>query len=108
MEFVWQKEKLDSACLGEFQFLTEYVGNHLVDLNDANGADLLGLRVLLEGLKVVKLSESFEHLKLGLQFKLPIWTRIQKRLFCPKFSKNTNGFLHKSDPYTSPDIHKFL
>ena len=45
----WKKEELASASLGEFQFWTKYVGNHLVDLNDANGADILDLRFWLEG-----------------------------------------------------------
>jgi hypothetical protein len=108
VEFVGHKEKLASASFAKLQYWTDYAGSHLVDLNGANGVDLLELRVLLGGLQVVKISESFEHLKLGLQFKLPIWTRIQKGLFCPNFSKNNNEFLHKSESYTSPDIYKFL
>jgi hypothetical protein len=42
--------KLASASLEEFQFWTENAEDHLVDLDDANGADLLDLRVWLEGL----------------------------------------------------------
>ena len=50
VELVWQKEKLDSASFRKIQFWTEPTGRYLVDLNDANGADLPELRVWLEGL----------------------------------------------------------
>ena len=45
VELVWQEGKLANASLEEFQFWTKNVENYLVDLNDANGADLLDLRV---------------------------------------------------------------
>ena len=41
----WQKEKLVSASFGETQFWTQIWLINLVDQNDANGADLLDLRV---------------------------------------------------------------
>jgi hypothetical protein len=47
---VWQKEILASASFEEFQFWTETLEEYLVNLKDANGADILDLRVLLEGL----------------------------------------------------------
>ena len=45
MELVWQDEKLVSASFTRIHFWTETAGGYLVDLNDANGADLLDLRV---------------------------------------------------------------
>ena len=52
--FVWHKEKLSNASLEEFHFWTENVEEYLVGLNDANGVDLLDLRVWFEGLLVEK------------------------------------------------------
>jgi hypothetical protein len=50
VELVWQKGKLDSASFEEFSFWTETTERYLVELIGANGADLLDLRVWLEGL----------------------------------------------------------
>jgi hypothetical protein len=50
VELVWQNEELDSASLEEFQFWTEALEEYLVKLKDANGAHILDLRVVLEGL----------------------------------------------------------
>jgi plastocyanin len=40
--------------------------------------------------------------------KIPNWTRIQLRMSCSNFPKNTNGFLHRNELYTSTNISKFL
>ena len=45
VELFCQKEKLDSASFTGIQFWTEYSEGYLVGLKDANGADLLELRV---------------------------------------------------------------
>ena len=41
----WQEGKLANASLEEFQFWTENAENYLVDQNEANGDNLLELRV---------------------------------------------------------------
>ena len=46
----WQTEKLVSASFGEIQFWTQTWGIYLTGLQDANGVDLLNLKVWLEGL----------------------------------------------------------
>ena len=45
MKLFWGKEILASASFTEIQFWTEYSEGYLVGLKDANGADLLELRV---------------------------------------------------------------
>ena len=45
VKLFWEKEKLVSASFTKIQFWTEYSERYLVGLNDANGADLLELRV---------------------------------------------------------------
>jgi hypothetical protein len=50
VKLVWHKEKFVNASFENIHFWTEYVGDHLVDINDANGADFLELRVWLEEL----------------------------------------------------------
>ena len=52
---VWQKERLANASLEGFQFWTENVESYSRYIYDANGADLLDLRVWLEGLQVGKI-----------------------------------------------------
>ena len=42
---VWKNKQLASASFGEIQFWAKTTGNNLVNLRDANGADLLDLRV---------------------------------------------------------------
>ena len=54
VELVWQKEKLASTSFGENQFWTQSWGIYLEAFQDANGVDLLDLRVWLEGLQVGK------------------------------------------------------
>ena len=67
MELVWQDKKLASASFTRIQFWTETSVACLVDLKDANRADLLELRFWLEGLQDGKVSELMEIEKLGLQ-----------------------------------------
>jgi hypothetical protein len=50
VELICQKRKLSNASLEEIHFWTENAETYLVDLNDANGADLLELRFCLGGL----------------------------------------------------------
>ena len=57
---VWQKEILASASFEEFSFWTETGWIYLVDKNDVYGADLMELRVLLEVLEMVLISEFLE------------------------------------------------
>ena len=47
---VCEKRNLASASFAGFQFWTENIEIYLVDLNEAIGADLMDLRVWLEGL----------------------------------------------------------
>ena len=74
----------------------------------ANGSNLLDLRVLKGGLQVGKSSGLLEQRKIRLQYKSPIWTRMQKRLIHSNFSKNITGFLLEDELYTSIDISKHL
>ena len=74
----------------------------------SNGSTLLDLRVLQGGLQAGKSSWALEQNKIGLQQKMPNWTREQKRMICSNFSKNTHGFLHKVELYASTDISKHL
>ena len=67
VELVWQDEKLFSASFTRIQFWTETSEECLVDLKDADGADLLELRFWLEGLQDGKVSELMEIERLGLQ-----------------------------------------
>ena len=67
VELVWQDEKLASASFTRIQFCTESLEECLVDLKDANRADLQELRYQLEGLPDSKVSELMELEKLGLQ-----------------------------------------
>ena len=74
----------------------------------ANGSNLLDLRVLKGGLQVGKSSGLLEQRKIRLQYKSPIWTRMQKRLIHSNFSKNITGFLLEDEWYASTDISKHL
>ena len=67
VELVWQDEKLASASFTRIQFWTETSEECLVDLKDANRADLLELRFWLEGLLDGKVTEVMELGKVGLQ-----------------------------------------
>ena len=68
VELVWQDAKLASASFSRIPFWTENLEECLVDLKDANRADLLELRFWLERLQDGKVSELMELGKLG--FKL--------------------------------------
>ena len=74
----------------------------------ANGSNLLDLRVLKGGLQVGKSSGLLEQRKIRLQYKSPIWTRMQKRLIHSNFSKNITGFLLEDELYASTDISKHM
>ena len=39
----------------------------------------------------------FGAIKIGVEVITPEWDRIEKRMFCSKFSKDQDDFLHKSD-----------
>ena len=67
VKLVWQYEKLASASFTRIQCWTETLEECLVDLKDANRADLLELRFWLEGLQERKASELIELEKLRLQ-----------------------------------------
>ena len=103
-----QNQKLASARFAKLQFWPERTGAHCRHLKSSNGSNLLVLRVLQGGLKVGKSSGSLEKTKIGLQYKSPNWTRMQKRLFLSNFSKNNTGFLHEVESYASTDISKHL
>ena len=60
VELFWQEEELASASFSGFSFWTETGWIYLVDQNDVYGADLLELRVLLEVLEMVLISEFLE------------------------------------------------
>ena len=77
-------------------------------LKYANGSNILDLRVLKGGLQVGKSSGLLEQRKIRLQYKSPIWTRMQKRLIHSNFSKNITGFLLEDELYASTDISKHL
>ena len=66
VELDWQEEKLVSASFTRIQFWTETWEECLVDLKDANGADLLELRFWLAGLQDGKVSELIELGILGM------------------------------------------
>ena len=74
----------------------------------ANGSNVLDLRVLKGGLQVGKSSGSLEQGKIWLQYKSPIWTRMQKRLIHSNFPKNIIGFLLEDELYASTVISKHL
>ena len=57
VKLVFQDEKLASASFTRIQFWTETSVACLVDLKDANRADLLELRFWLEGLQDGKVSK---------------------------------------------------
>ena len=59
VELVWEKEILASASCTGIQFWTEYSEGCLVGLKDANGSDLLELRVWQEELEDGQGSEFF-------------------------------------------------
>ena len=67
VKLVLQDEKLASASFTRIQFWTETSEECLVDLKDANTADLLELRFWLEGLLDRKVTEVMELGKVGLQ-----------------------------------------
>ena len=77
-------------------------------LKISNESTLLDLRVLKGGLQVEKSSRLLEQRKIRLQYKSPIWTRMQKRLIHSNFSKNITGFLLEDELYASTDISKHL
>ena len=66
VKLVLQDEKLASASFTRIQFCTESLEECLVDLKDANRADLQELRYQLEGLQDGKVSELMDIEKLGL------------------------------------------
>ena len=74
----------------------------------AKGSNLLDLRVWQGGLQVGESSGLLEQRKIRLQYKSPIWTRMQKRLIHSNFSKNITGFLLEGELYASTDISKHL
>ena len=74
----------------------------------SNESTLLDLRVLKGGLQVGKSSGLLEQRKIRLQYKSPIWTRMQKRLIHSNFSKNITGFLLEDELYASTAISKHL
>ena len=74
----------------------------------ANGSNLLDSSVWQGGLQVGKSSGSLEQGKIWLQYKSPIWTRMQKRLIHSNFSKNITGFQQEVELYASTDISKHL
>ena len=67
VKLVLQDEKLASASFTRILFWTETSEECLVDLKDANRADLLELRSWLEGLLDEKVTEVVELGKIGLQ-----------------------------------------
>ena len=77
-------------------------------IQTSNESTLLDLRVLKGGLQVGKSSGLLEQGKIRLQYKSPIWTRMQKRLIHSNFSKNIIGFLLEDELYASTDISKHL
>ena len=103
-----QNQKLVSASFAKLQFWTERKRVYCMHLKTSNESTLLDLRVLKGGLQVGKSSGSLEQNKIRLQYKSPNWTRMQKRLFYSKFSKNIAGFLHEDELYASTDISKHL
>ena len=74
----------------------------------SNEPNLLDLRVWYGGLEVGESLGLLEQGKIWLQYKSPIWTRVQKRLIHSNFSKNITGFLHRVELYASTDISKHL
>ena len=66
VELVWKDEKLASASFSRIPFWTENLEECLVDLKDANRADLQELSYQLEGLQDGKVSELMDIEKLGL------------------------------------------
>ena len=103
-----QNQKLVSASFAKPQFWTERRRSYCMHLKSSNGSTLLNLRVLQGGLPAGKSTWALEQNKIGLQQKMPSWTREQKRMICSNFSKNTHGFLHKVELYASTDISKHL
>ena len=77
-------------------------------LKTSNESTLLDLRVLKGGLQVGKSSGLLEQERLWLQYKSPIWTRMQKRMIHSNFSKSITGFLLEDELYASTDISKHL
>ena len=103
-----QNQKLASASFAKLQLWAERKRSHCMHLNSSNGSTLLDLRVLQGGLPAGKSSRSLEQNKIGLQYKSPNWTRMQKRLIHSNFSKDNTGFLHEVELYASTDISKHL
>ena len=103
-----QNQKLVSASFAKLQFWTERKRVYCMHLKSSNESTLLDLRVLKGGLQVGKRSGLLEQRKIRLQYKSPIWTRMQKRLIHSNFSKNITGFLLEDGLYTSIDISKHL
>ena len=103
-----QIQKLASASFAKLQFWTERKRFHCMHLKSSNGTTLLDLRVLQGGLQAGKSSGALEQNKLGLQYKSPIWTRMQKRLIHSNFPRDITGFLLEDEWYASTDISKHL
>ena len=71
---------------------------------DANGVGLLDLRFWLEGLYVGKISEPNEQGTIGLQLKPRNGAELESGGLCSNFSKDQDGFVHKSDLYATHDL----
>ena len=103
-----QNQKLVSASFAKLQFWTEEKWSHCMHLKSSKGSTLLDLRVLQGGLQAGKIPGALEQNKLGLQYKSPNWTRMEKRLIHSNVSKNITGFLHEVELYASTDLSKHL